>query len=157
MSELTRAGLQKLKEKIRKTEDELKETLRAKGEAAETGGNVWHDNFSFEQLAEKARGLSQRLAELKNQLANAEVAAPGYKTSSPSGSEVKISSSVSIAFEDGTEKTFTVGDPETADPEKGVISYESPLGKALIGGKTGEEKKYKAGGRIYKVKILKVS
>jgi transcription elongation factor GreA len=156
MNILTPAGLQKLKEKIKRAERELKETLAAKGEAAETGGNVWHDNFAFEQLVEKERELAQKLANLKDRLANIKIAASDSGGASPGKQAVEISSRVSVLLENDKEKTLIIGDPETADPKKGIVSYESPVGKALMGGKMGEEKEYSAGGRVHKIKILKI-
>lgn len=50
-----------------------------------------------------------------------------------------VGSRVTVRWADGGEETFTlVGPPEIA-PRSGRISYESPVGRALIGSRPGEQ------------------
>ena len=44
-----------------------------------------------------------------------------------------------------------------SDPDKGMISNESPIGKALIGKKKGETVEIKSPNGSYSVKIIKIS
>ena len=53
--------------------------------------------------------------------------------------EVAINKSVTVTFpEDGTSDTFTIVSTMRGDSLQGLISLESPLGKALLGHKVGE-------------------
>ena len=54
---------------------------------------------------------------------------------------VRLGSYVTILDlgEDGTLETYRVVDPAEADPVQGSVSYESPLGKQLLGRKAEEE------------------
>ena len=54
---------------------------------------------------------------------------------------VRLGSHVTILAlsEDGMLETYRVVDPAEADPVQGSISYESPLGKQLLGKRAGEE------------------
>jgi transcription elongation GreA/GreB family factor len=148
---LTKVGFDKLKSDIAATEQELKETRKLKGEAYETGGNAWHDNFAFEQFIEKERMLIKRLAELKEKLNRAVV-----KERKPQGGgeKVQLGSRVLVEFEDGSRKEFMIVDSETADPDRGTISYRSPLGAALMNCREGNGRSYTAGGKTMKVKVL---
>jgi len=150
---LTKTGFQKLQKEIEKVKKELREVSFAKGEAAETGGNVWHDNFAFEQLTRQEAMLSKRLADLQERLRNAKVVDDKDIKSSL---EVRLGSTVIIEFEDGKQKRFTICDPETTNPSKGLISYQSPIGAALLGAVKGEERSFQVGGKIVKVKIIKL-
>ena len=51
---------------------------------------------------------------------------------------VTVGSTVKVKWE-GREKTFTIVGPEEADPANGVISNESPLGKAFLGKKKDDK------------------
>ena len=51
---------------------------------------------------------------------------------------------------------FTIVSPESVDLLKGKISYESPLGRALMGKKTGDDVTIKAPMGTMKYKIVKV-
>jgi transcription elongation factor GreA len=66
------------------------------------------------------------------------------------GAEVKVSS------EEGDEKYSIVGAAE-ADPLNGRISNESPLGRALLGHKAGDEVEWTSPIGTSRVKILSVS
>jgi len=44
--------------------DDLRHAQSQKGEAAEVGGNTWHDNFTFEDLVRQEAMLNRRLADL---------------------------------------------------------------------------------------------
>ncbi|RME57108.1 GreA/GreB family elongation factor [Candidatus Parcubacteria bacterium] len=56
----------------------------------------------------------------------------------------------------GEEKVFTILTTKEADPLNGIISNLSPLGSSLIGAIEGEERSYEAGGKTFKVKVLKI-
>jgi transcription elongation GreA/GreB family factor len=54
-------------------------------------------------------------------------------------SEVRFGHSVTIRGEDGRDRTYRIVGVDEADPKEGLISYISPLAKALIGGRVGDE------------------
>jgi transcription elongation factor GreA len=56
--------------------------------------------------------------------------------------------------EDGADvETYRIVGPAEADPKAGRVSYESALGKALIGHKVGEEVEIKTPNGAYSVRI----
>ena len=60
---------------------------------------------------------------------------------STSSDVVRLGSYVTILplGEDSTLETYRVMDPAEADPAEGSVSYESPLGKELLGRRAGDE------------------
>lgn len=62
---LTKTGAGRLQEKITALEKHLKDVPFAKGDAASTGGNVWHGNFSFEELLRQEAMLAKQVADLR--------------------------------------------------------------------------------------------
>jgi len=70
---------------------------------------------------------------------------------------VTVGARVTVSDEDGDETYAIVGAAE-ADPLKGRISNESPLGRALLGHRAGDEVEWTLpGGDISRVRILSVT
>lgn len=76
--------------------------------------------------------------------------------SSPSSTGIKLGDRVKILFSDNSEKILTIGSTREVTPHNGIISDECPLGKALLGAKTGDKISYKVGERSFVVKILEI-
>jgi transcription elongation GreA/GreB family factor len=53
--------------------------------------------------------------------------------------EVRIGARVRLVALDGRERSFAVLGPWDSRPEDGIVSYESELGKRLLGAKPGDE------------------
>lgn len=73
------------------------------------------------------------------------------------GSEVSIGSRAEVEFEDGRRLKVTICSPQEVDPSNGCISYESPLGDALLGARPGETLTYQVNGRKITVKVISVA
>ena len=69
---------------------------------------------------------------------------------------VTVGASVTVSDEDGDETYAIVGAAE-ADPLRGRISNESPLGRALLGHRAGDEVEWTAPSGISRVRIRSVS
>jgi transcription elongation factor GreA len=52
---------------------------------------------------------------------------------------VGVGSNVTVRWGDGDEETYTLVGPPEIEPRSGKISYESPVGRALIGRRSGEQ------------------
>jgi transcription elongation GreA/GreB family factor len=53
--------------------------------------------------------------------------------------KVRFGVRVTLQYEDGTERTFTLVGEDEADPAQGLISWISPIAQALIGTSVGDE------------------
>jgi transcription elongation factor GreA len=140
---VTKEGYKKLKKEVERLEKEFAEVSRGKAEAAEVGGDVWHDNPAFEAIEQRQRILLRQIAEAKDALSRVVI----IEEESRAGGEVKIGSTVEVEFEDGELMTVKIGDYTEADPSKGIISYKSPLGSTLLGAAVGEKREYRPGDR----------
>ncbi len=74
-----------------------------------------------------------------------------------SAQRVGIDSGVLLKFESGEIVTYTITHPDRTDPGRGVISYDSPLGKALLGKKEGDKITYAVENRIFEASIIEIS
>lgn len=68
-------------------------------------------------------------------------------------SAVRVGSRVRVRDEDGEEEFSIVG-PEDAEPLKGSVSVDSPVGRALLGCIAGEVVKVRAPGGVRLVHII---
>jgi transcription elongation factor GreA len=147
----TQNGLEIAKNKLKELEKERDFVLSQKGEAAQTGGNEWHDNAAFEELIRKEQMLLARIDELKNVINTAEIAEKKI-----GGKNVGIGSVVTVKFENGREAEYKIVGLFESDLSQNHISYETPLGSALMGAKRGDKREFFAGGEKKVVEVLDV-
>lgn len=128
---LTRDGLTELKAEleqlIAKRADIAEEiaSARSQGDLAE--------NAEYHAAKEEQGRNEIRIEEIEHILHNSEIITP------KNDSKVRLGSTVKLKSVDGRVKEFQVVGTVEADPLNGKISDESPLGKALMGKKDGEE------------------
>jgi len=130
---LTKEGLEKLKK-----EYERLKALRLKKIKGERPQILHSDDlnpeyFIFQQDFDQ---LELRLAEVKDVLDNAVVIAPPPKEEQ---NIVHLGATVTLEEKDGRMNEFMIVSSLEANPSEGKISSESPVGKALLGKKIGEE------------------
>ena len=148
---LTPEGLEKLQAELdelsgnrrRQVADRIKEA-REFGDIAE---NAEYDDAKNEQAM-----LEQRIMQLQDRLRSAQV----VDAKSVSTEAVGVGSIVNVKDEKGGSLKFTiVGSAEAQPPDK--LSNESPVGKALMGRKRGEEVSVTLpNGKKRKFKITKI-
>jgi len=151
---LTSEGYQNLQEELeylrKEKRQEVAERLRA---AMEDGGDMGGVDSDAEYDAAKNEQafVEGRIQELEIILANARVIEESGKRE-----VVEVGAKVTIQ-ENGSEKEiYTVVGRAEADPRKGRISNESPLGRALMDHRAGDEVEVKAPGGSFIVQLLKV-
>lgn len=69
---------------------------------------------------------------------------------------VDMGSTVRFAEDGADEETYRIVGPAEADPKAGRVSFESALGKALIGHKVGDEVEIRTPGGAYTVRICAI-
>lgn len=109
------------------------------------------ENGDYDAAKEKSGMTEAKIRDIEARLAMAEVIDP-RKLGEPS--RVVFGSSVKIEDVDtGDQRTISIFGAEESDVEKGWISFEAPLGKALIGKEIGDVVKVPlpAGAREYEV------
>lgn len=129
---LTQEGIDELKAElvVLITErPEITERIRTARELGDLSENAEYAAARAEQ--ERAEG---RIGEIEHILKNVEViAAP------KNGSKVHLGSKVTLKGANGVTKQFQVVGTVEADPLEGKISDESPIGKALLNKKVGDD------------------
>jgi transcription elongation GreA/GreB family factor len=64
---------------------------------------------------------------------------------------------IKVVDVDGEEETFYLVGSSEADPRKGLISNESPIGRALIGKRVGDEVTVVAPAGAFTLRILEIT
>lgn len=91
------------------------------------------ENAEYSSARQEQERAEARIAEIDNILKNVEIIAnPAKKDTVVLGNTVNLESKAG-------NKTYTIVGPVEANPMNGMISDESPIGKALIGKKLGDE------------------
>jgi transcription elongation factor GreA len=119
--------LKHLKEVERPENVEQIEEARAHGDLSE--------NAEYHAAKEKQGQIEAQIAEYEDKLARAVVIDP----TTLSGDKVVFGATVGLLDEDDKAITWQIVGEIEADARKGRISYNSPLGRALIGRRLGEE------------------
>jgi len=148
---LTKEGLKE----IEKEYETLKKIRHAK--TNEEAPSIWESedlNPDYLSFREDLEMLETRLAELENILKNTVI------IKKPSGEKVNfvdLGAVVDVEIDGDKDEFMIVGTLE-ANPILGRISNESPVGKALIGHKAGDEVVISSPVKtIYKIKKIKYS
>jgi len=146
---LTKEGLAKTKKELEELKTTKREEIKNRIAEAIKLGDL-SENAEYHE-AKEAQGLNEaRIRELEDTLKNA-VIIEDSKTSDTIGVGDKVKAEIN-----GQENNFIIVGPSEADPSAGLISNESPLGKALIGKKVGDtvEIEVPAGKIVYKIKSV---
>lgn len=99
------------------------------------------ENADYDAAKEKSAMTEARIRELEAKIAMAEIIDPRKVNFN---GRVVFGVSVKIADVDtDEEKTLSIVGADEADVEKGFISFESPLGRALVGKEVGDIAKVK--------------
>ena len=130
---MTPEGLQQLKDELANLKTVRPEDVAYKLEVAIKQGDL-KENADYHDAKEEQGFIESRIRQVEDMLSRAKV----IEKSGPKG-VVQVGSTVTVS-EDGYDdmETYTIVGAAEADPTKGLISNESPIGSALLGAKKGQ-------------------
>jgi len=147
---LTKKGLEKMKKEY----EDLKALKLAKTKGEEAPKVLQSEDLNPEYLAfqEDISFLESRISEIENIFKNKELIKSPQKDRQ---NTVALGATVTVEVDKQNDEFTLVGSLE-ANPTLGKISNESPVGKALLGHRTGEEVLVSSPIKtIYKIKKIK--
>ncbi len=148
---MTKQGYESLKLKKAELEKKLQEAGQAAGSAAGVN-NDWHDNPAYDFAVEQMRLLTTQIAKIDAQLNRAKLIEELRPDTPPE--QVEVGCRVTLEI-DGETQVYFIGGVADSNPGKGIISYKTPLAKAIMGSKVGEFRKVEAPSHFL-VKVLKI-
>ena len=148
---LTPEGKQQLEEELHYLETEKRAEVGERIKVAREFGDI-SENSEYDDAKNEQGMLEARIAEITRILGEATVVATPKRSNS-----VHIGSTVTLEDAKGKERVFTIVGGAEADAANGKISNESPLGRAVLGHKKGDEISYEGPtGRAMTFTLVKV-
>jgi transcription elongation factor GreA len=131
---ITPEGLEALKAELERLEGDARRDIAQRIKVARELGDL-SENAEYHIAKEDQAHLETKIARLNERLRNARV------VRAPAQSDVvAFGSTVTVADEEsGREATWTLVGPTEADVGAGKLSAESPVAKALMGRRPGDE------------------
>ncbi len=130
---LTPEGAKKLQDELRQLVSvERPKIVQDVSDAAAQGDRS--ENAEYIYGKKRLREIDRRIRFLTKRLDAAVIVKPGEAKQG----EVRFGARVDVVDEDGNEKTYTLVGPDESDPARGLVSHQSPLGRALMKRKVGD-------------------
>lgn len=149
---MTPEGHAQLKARLERLKAEMPKVSQEIGTAREHGD--LRENAEYHAAKEKQGLLHAEITKVESQLADAEV----VDLTKLRGDKVAFGARVKLSNADtGDEVTYRVVGPAEADMERGLISYEAPLARQLMGRRVGDEVTVRTPGGTRTYEVLDVS
>jgi transcription elongation factor GreA len=149
---LTPDGLKKIQDELEMLKTQGRADIAEKIKVARGYGDL-SENSEYDEAKNEQAKIEARIVEIEAMLKNVEIIEDikGKAKSVVIGVKVKV-----LDEEYGDESEYRVVGSTEADPRNGKISDDSPVGRALLGKKVGDEVIVEAPGGEFKLKIVEI-
>jgi transcription elongation factor GreA len=148
---ITPEGLEALKAELERLEGEARRDMAARIKVARELGDL-SENAEYHIAKEDQAHLETKILRLTERLRAARVVEAPVKSE-----VVAFGTTVTVADADsGREATWTLVGPTEADVRAGKLSSESPMAKALMGRRPGEEFKVTTPGGVRRQRVVRL-
>ena len=150
---ITRSGYEKLRQEVHRLKKiERPKVIQDIAEARSHGD--LSENAEYTAAKERQSFMEGRIQELETKLATSQI----IELNQVKGDKVVFGTTVSLLDQKTKEKKkYTLVGQDESDLKKGKISVVSPVGRALIGHKKGDEVVINTPGRTVNYQILNIS
>lgn len=145
---ITQAKFDQLQKKLDKLYNDRPQAAKEVARLAELGD--FSENVEYQLAKGRLRRINQNILEIEFTLKNAEIIAPNTNNKN-----VSLGHTVMVEVNNKV-KTYQILGSSEANPDKNIISHNSPLGSALIGKKVGDEIEIKLKDKTVIYKILEI-
>ncbi|HTO95802.1 MAG TPA: transcription elongation factor GreB [Myxococcales bacterium] len=151
---ITKAGFERLREEFRRLLYRERPRVTQEVAVAAAHGDR-SENYEYKLGKKKLREIDARIHRLQKRLESYEVVDPASR---PRTSQVFFGATVTVEDEDGGRATYQIvgGDELEESLGAGRISYEAPLGRALLGKREGDTVSVRRPAGEVELTILKV-
>jgi len=147
---ITPEGLEAVRKELHELTTVRRPNIVQKIKAARELGDL-SENFEYHAAKNEQGMMEARVNELEAIIKNHVL----IETRAATG-VVSMGSTVRFSEDGQEEETYRIVGPAEADPKAGRVSYESALGKALIGHRVGDEVEIKTPNSAYSVRIVRI-
>jgi len=131
---ITLDGFERIKAEVHDLKTNQRNAISKEIATAREHGDL-KENAEYHAAREKQSFLEGRVIDLEDKIARAEV----IDTSKLAGSKVKFGAYVKLVDDDDKEVTYRIVGDYEADIGKNLISFASPLARALMGKEVGDD------------------
>ena len=149
---ITAQGLEKIKAELEELTGHGRERISLRLRSAVEQGDL-SENADYLSAKEDQAFLEGRILELEQILKNVII----IDNLEQDNDVISVGNTVTIQEDGFPEETYFVVGPKETDPQNGRISHLSPIGKAIIGKRSGDEVSVETPDGELKFKILKVT
>ena len=128
---ITAEGLAKLRAELEELETEGRARIAADIKTARGWGDL-SENAEYHAAKNAQAHLETQIQRLRERLLSAQV------VEETAGDVVGLGSTVEVTDEKGRNSTYRLVSTHEADPTSGLVSVDSPVGKALLGKRKGQ-------------------
>jgi len=132
-TEVTREGFDRLSNELKDLVEVKRPEIIAAVAEARSHGDL-RENAAYDAARQDQAMIEKRISELENMLRNVSILENGVVDNS---GIIKVGSVVVVDFA-GEDEEYTIVGAIESKPSAGLISNESPIGRALIGRKAGD-------------------
>lgn len=148
---ITPVGAERLRQELKKLRyEERPEVTRIVSWAAGNGDRSENGDYLYGK--KRLREIDRRMRFLAKRLEAAEIIDP----LTVKVSHVQFGATVTIEYEDGNQKKFSIVGIDEADASNGKISWMSPLARSLMKGVEGDTVTFNAPGGTQEIEIISV-
>jgi transcription elongation factor GreA len=147
---LTRQGYDKLQEELEYLRTVKRQEVAVRLHEAMEGGELIED-AEYEAAKNEQAFVEGRIQELEITLGNARLIDEAAHSDI-----VQVGSHVTIQEDDNEPENYTIVGHAEANPREGLVSNESPLGRALMDHRPGDTVRVDAPAGAFTVRIIKV-
>lgn len=148
---LTAEGAARLKAELEELKGPRRDEMAKRLRSAIQMGDL-SENADYHKAKEDQSFMEGRIQELEYLLKNAIIIEENLQPADT----VQVGSCVTVQEGDYPEETYYLVGATEADPRSGRISNESPIGRALLGRRAGDEVSITTPGGEIQLKILKI-
>lgn len=130
---MTEQGMQKARTELATLLEVTRPEILGYLQDAKDGGDS-ADNTEYQYLIQDLEGVDRRIRHLEHKLKNAILIEQGGPREA-----ITIGSTVTVQERGASLEIFTIVGSAEADPDLGAISDESPLGRALLNHRIGDD------------------
>ena len=149
---LTKEGFEKLQDELDYLRTVKRQEVADRLHEAMEGGELI-ENAEYEAAKNEQAFVEGRIQELEILLATARVIEEDKRRKVDT---IQVGSTVTIQEDGYEEETYTIVGAAEANPRDGKISNESPIGKAILNHRVGEEVQVETPDGSYAVRIVKI-
>lgn len=148
---LTAEGAARMKLELAQLKGPERETMARRLRSAVQMGDL-SENADYHKAKEDQAFLEGRIQELEYLLQNAII----VEEHEGQHEQVDVGARVTVQEQDYPAETYVMVGAKEADPRSGRISNESPIGRALMGGREGDVVVAETPGGKVRLKIIKI-